>query len=64
MPTSNTKKQGIRQQANHWVLLADQEAALPRYRPDVSQIRHCHQVNCFKATCHRGTDSTTDIYII
>ena len=35
-----------------------QEAALPRNRPDVSQTRHCHPVNCYKATCRGGTDST------
>ena len=35
-----------------------QKAAISRHRPDVSQTRHCHPVNCYKATCHCGTDST------
>ena len=35
-----------------------QKAAISRHRPDVSQTRHCHPINCFKAPCHCGTDST------
>ena len=42
----------------HTLSRPGQEAALSRHRPDVSQTRHCHQVNFYKATCHRGTDST------
>ena len=35
-----------------------QKASIPRHRPDVSQTRHCHPVNWYKAPCHCGTDST------